>query len=130
MLWAPSVSADLQISRAVTSLREREWDGLRYIDGRGQQPRAAEREEDEAEAAWVNVSGARGNMVRSVGMHKVLGDIVQGIVGGIFHQFVRTPFLASPRLAFTEISLAPFEGRLDGTSRIPHARSPMHPASE
>jgi hypothetical protein len=84
--WAPTVSANRLISRAVKSAREK--DGLKYID-----------EQDPGEVeSWVDVKPLGRDVVKSVGMHKVHGDIVQGIMGGIFHQFVRTFLFSRPHL--------------------------------
>lgn len=33
---------------------------------------------------------------RYIGLHKVLGTTVEAIVGGVYHQFVRVPFLQLP----------------------------------
>jgi hypothetical protein len=80
--WAPTVAADRLIRHAVRTHR-----GLNYIDGRTEvEGESATVPEEEG---WVDVRKLGGGIVKSVGMHKVHGDIVQGIMGGIFHQFVR-----------------------------------------
>jgi hypothetical protein len=90
--WAPTIAADRLITRAVQSARER--DGLRYIDvDRGSEVPSSSTGKGKGEGeGWVDVRQLGMDVVRSVGMHKVHGDIVQGIMGGIYHQFVRLPF--------------------------------------
>jgi hypothetical protein len=82
ILWAPSVSADKLIQRAVKSVKsrqEQQWVEEQSHDAAEEQP-------------WVDLNHLGPRVVKSVGMHKVHGDIVQGIMGAVFHQFVCSLF--------------------------------------
>lgn len=69
------------------------------------------------------LANVRGENARSVGMYKVHGSTVEAVVGGVFHQFVRTTF--SDSLPSAHMSIP---GRSCCTSSLPHptAPTPVH----
>lgn len=71
------------------SLREHERQGLQYIQ------QSASDSGPDSSPTETNAERWRfeENGIRSVGMHKVHGVVVQGIMGGILHQFARLVFL-------------------------------------
>ncbi|KAG0707669.1 hypothetical protein DFH29DRAFT_894866 [Suillus ampliporus] len=66
LLWTPTVSQDvLQTHKNIKSSSAKQ----------------------SAEAELENVLTANPGIVRSVGLYKVMGDAVQSVVGGVYHQF-------------------------------------------
>ncbi len=69
------------------------------------------------------LANVKGDNARSVGMYKVHGSTVEAVVGGVFHQFVRTTF--SGRLTSAHLPMSILQGgavahRLFHTRLLPH----------
>lgn len=72
--------------------------------------------------------------LKGIGLYKVHGTVVEAVMGGVFHQFVRilSPCIHTLRhhryiMNLTNIFL--FLGRLGRTWVIPHTAAPPHPAT-
>lgn len=103
--WAPTVSQDVLLAHKNVK--------------KSKQP---------ADAQLENALTANPGIVRSVGLYKVMGDAVQSVMGGVYHQFVR-PFTLY-RIAYLKCrdhrSRVHFIGWLCGSSFVSHSHPPPY----
>lgn len=71
--------------------------------------------------------GLKTNDMRSIGLYKVSGTMVESVMGGLFHQFVRRLQSLSFSSARLNIFMKYPLGRLRDPPRLPYPRTTPHP---
>jgi dsRNA-specific ribonuclease len=118
--WSPSVPSE-QLGKITRKLSSQSKADKRCLEPDFEGTGA--KREDSPPEEWLDVEALGPEVPRSVGFYKVLGEAVQAIIGGIFHQFAST----LPLMPFDIWLNMTFSGWLSCTSRIPYTSSAQHP---